>query len=80
MITEPEPGRVLVESTVDGLAVTRFIVDPLENGTACKVTIDTDLKSMGFIANMLIKFLFKRIYREELALLTAHATRTGKPG
>lgn len=33
-ITEPEPGRVLVESTLDGLAVTQFIVDPLEGGNA----------------------------------------------
>ncbi len=74
-ISEPEPGRVLVESTVDGSAVTRFIVEPLEGGKACSVTISTDLKSMGFIGNMLIRPLFKRIYREELALLAEYATR-----
>ena len=73
VITEPEPGRVLMESTVDGLAVTRFIVDPLEDGKTCRVTIDTDLKSMGFIGNALIRLLFRRIYREELALLAAQA-------
>ena len=77
VVTEPEPGRVLVESTVDGLAVTRFIVDPQEDGKTCRVTIDTDLKSMGFIGNAFIRFLFRRIYREELALLAAHATRKG---
>lgn len=75
VVTEPEPGRVLAESTLDGLAVTRFIVDALEGGKACRVTIDTDLKSMGFIGNALIRFLFGRIYREELALLAAQATR-----
>lgn len=74
-ITEPEPGRVLVESTLDGLAVTQFIVDPLEGGEASKVTISTEMKSMGFVANLLIKFLFKRIYREELALLAEYALR-----
>lgn len=74
-ITEPEPGRVLVESTLDGLAVTQFIVDPLEGGEASKVTIFTEMKSMGFVANLLIKFLFKRIYREELALLAEYALR-----
>jgi hypothetical protein len=75
VVTEPEPGRVLMESTVDGLAVTRFIVDPLEDGKTCRVTIDTDLKSMGFIGNALIRLLFRRIYREELALLAAQALR-----
>lgn len=75
VVTEPEPGRVLVESTLDGLAVTQFIVDPLEEGKASKVTISTEMKSMGFVANLLIKFLFKRIYREELALLAEYAVR-----
>lgn len=73
VITEPEPGRVLVESTTDGMAVTSFIVDPVEDGKASKVTISTEMKSMGFVANALIKFLFKRIYREELALLEKYA-------
>lgn len=75
VVTEPEPGRVLVESTLDGLAVTQFIVDPLEEGKASKVTISTEMKSMGFVANLLIKLLFKRIYREELALLAEYALR-----
>ena len=78
VVSEPEPGRVLVESTVDGMAVTRFIVDAQEDGKTCRVTLDTDLKSMGFIGNALIRFLFGRIYREELALLQAHATRTAQ--
>jgi len=73
VITEPEPGRVLVESTTDGMAVTSFIVDPVEGGKASNVTISTEMKSMGFIANMLIKFLFKRIYRDKLALLAQYA-------
>ncbi len=73
VITEPEPGRILVESTTDGLAVTSFIVDPLDGGKAARVTISSEMKSLGFVANALIKFLFKRIYREELALLTAYA-------
>jgi hypothetical protein len=74
VITEPEPGRVLVESTVDGMAVTRFIVEPQEDGKSCTVTISTDLKSQGFIGNLLVRMLFRRIYREELALLAKHAT------
>lgn len=74
-ITEPEPGRVLAESTTDGLAVTRFIVEPLDGGKAANVTISTEMKSMGLIENAIIRFLFKRIYREELALLAKYAAR-----
>lgn len=75
VVTEPHPGRELVESTVDGLAVTRFIVDPIEGGMGCKVTISTDLRSMGLVGNAAIRFLFKRIYREELVLLADYAIR-----
>lgn len=75
VITEPEPGRVLVESTTDGMAVTSFIVEPQDSGKAANVTISTEMKSMGLIGNAIIKFLFKRIYREELALLAEYAAR-----
>jgi hypothetical protein len=75
VITEPEPGRVLVESTTDGLAVTSFIVEARDGGKAANVTISTDLKSQGLIGNAIIKFLFKRIYREELELLAEFAAQ-----
>ena len=75
IITEPEPGRVLVESTTDGLAVTSFIVEACDGGKAANVTISTDMKSQGLIGNAIIKFLIRRIYREELALLAEFAAR-----
>lgn len=74
-VAEPEPGRVLVESTTDGLAVTRFIVEPTDDGKAANVTISSDMKSMGPIGNAILRFLFKRIYREELALLADYVAR-----
>ena len=53
-----------------------------ENGTgglivreAANVTISTDMKSRSLIGNAIIKFLIKRIYREELALLAEFAAR-----
>lgn len=73
VITEPERGRVLVESTTDGLAVTSFIVEPLDGGKSAKVTMSTDLKSQGLIGNTIFRFLLKRIYRAELALLAEYA-------
>ncbi|MBI3221498.1 MAG: SRPBCC family protein [Nitrosomonadales bacterium] len=75
VITEPEAGRVLVESTTDGLAVTRFIVEPHDGGKTSHVTISTELKSQGLIGNAILRFLFRRIYAEELALLAEYAVR-----
>jgi len=44
-ITEPEPGRVLVETALDGNdAVTTFTVDPAAAAGDCTVTISTELK------------------------------------
>ena len=42
-ITEPEPGRVLVESDLDGTAsTTSFIVDARDQNRSCEVTIATE--------------------------------------
>src|SRR5262245_34053686 len=40
-ITEPEPGRVLVESDLDGDVISTFTVDPVEDGRKARVTITT---------------------------------------
>src|SRR3954469_3941187 len=45
-ITEPEPGRVLVESDPAGAVVSTFTVDHAEGGKA-RVTISTDMKVLG---------------------------------
>lgn len=40
-ITEPEPGRVLVETSPDTNIITTFTVDPREGGQQAYVTIAT---------------------------------------
>src|SRR5437762_870146 len=45
-VTEPEPGRVLVETDLEKGAVTRFVVDPL-GATRSRVTIATKLPMRG---------------------------------
>ena len=77
-ITEPQPGRVLVESNMDpDPSVTTFTVEPADDGRASDVTIETRLGTKGGIAgsierSMSSRFL-KSLYREELALLEARA-------
>ena len=45
IVSEPEPGRVLVESDADGNSVTSFTVDSVDSGSATMLTI-TDRKSV----------------------------------
>jgi hypothetical protein len=76
-VTEPEPGRVLVESNQPSGSVTTFTVDPVEGGQYAQVTFATDLPSRGSLSGLLERFLITlmlpRIYRKELAQLAAVA-------
>jgi polyketide cyclase/dehydrase/lipid transport protein len=71
-ITEPEPGRVLVETDLDKGAVTSFVVEPI-GAAKSRVTIKTDMPTrsglLGAIERALIRRFLKRVYVAELALL-----------
>jgi hypothetical protein len=62
-ITEPEPGRVLVETDLTMGAVTTFTVDPIEEGRHARVTITTELKTRGGPLGMLQRALTTRFLR-----------------
>ena len=73
-ITEPQPGRVLVESTMDGdPSVTTFTVEPVDGGRASDVTIDTRIVTkpgiLGLMEGTMSRRFLTSLYREELALL-----------
>jgi hypothetical protein len=78
-ITEPDPGRVLVETDLDtNGAVTTFTVDA---GTApgdSRVTISTQLRVrrglLGFIEKTFSTLLLRPMYVQELANLSRVAT------
>lgn len=71
-VTEPEPGRVLVETDLDKGAVTTFTVDSL-GGHASQVTIATDIPIRagfrGAVERILLRSLLERVYAAELARL-----------
>lgn len=78
-ITEPEPGRVLVETGLDGNeGVTTFTVDPAAAAGDCTVTISTELKvrsgCRGWIEKTLSTWLLRPMYEQELANLSRVAT------
>jgi hypothetical protein len=80
-VTEPEPGRVLVETYPDTGDVTTFIVDPLPAQGATEVTITTDLHVPDGLLGRIQGFMAERfllpLYREELQRLADVAS--GRP-
>lgn len=78
-ITEPEPGRVLVETDLEtNGAVTTFTVDPGTAPADSRVTISTLLPVrtgfLGMMEKKLSTLLLRPIYAQELANLARVAT------
>jgi len=78
-ITEPEPGRVLVEHNIEPTpSKTTFTVRPGANG-GTDVAFLTEATSRdglaGVIERWMSKRFLKKLYRDELALLAQRATQ-----
>lgn len=77
-ITEPEPGRELVETYLDSNeAVTTFTVRPDSSGSRSEVAISTRFPVraglVGVIQRLLLTRYLRPIYRKELRLLAERA-------
>lgn len=76
-ITEPEPGRVLVETVLDQDLVTTFTVDPRNDGQHAYVTITTNIglpdNIIGAFQGWLMRRLLQPVYERELDQLAAFA-------
>lgn len=84
-VSEPEPGRVLVEQDMDEADEPRdlrtmFTVDPVEGGKKARVEIRTTMNASPGIAGLLESIMIPRvnasIYRKELKLLEVFAQKT----
>ena len=77
VITEPEPGRLLMEANADGSAVSTFTVEA--SGSGSHVTIETEVPLQtgiqGALERLAVSLLFPRIYKKELARLAEYAGR-----
>lgn len=73
VVSEPEPGRVLMEVDAQAGSVTTFVVDPLANGRHAQVTIRTETSASfgftGMIESVMIPLTLRPIYQQELKLL-----------
>ncbi len=79
-VTEPQPGRVLVETIIEGdPLVTTFTVAPADGGRASDVTISSVIDKKSGLRGIIEQFLSPRIlepmYREELRLLNEYVKR-----
>src|SRR5262245_4688381 len=72
-VTEPQPGRVLVEQDLDRPTVTTFTVERGAHDGEAIVTFDTELQSraglLGAVERWLSTAFLQRAYREELGNL-----------
>lgn len=78
-VTEPEPGRVLMETNLDGSGVTTFTVDEAGGGQSAEVTITTEIEARpglrGTLERWFTSLMLPRIYRQELAQLADYMAR-----
>lgn len=79
-ISEPVPGRVLLEEDASAGAITRFTLEPLDAGRT-RVTITTDGRTVdgmrGFVERRLAPALLRRVYQDELRLLDEKLQQRG---
>ncbi len=73
LVSEPEPGRALVETEMSTGQFTRFTVDPLNSSTQSRVTIYSEFPAstglMGFMEKLIQPPVARRIYNQELRIL-----------
>jgi hypothetical protein len=77
-VSEPEPGRRLVETDAASGVATSFLVEPTDREDSSRVTIATRYRKAGpagWIEQWLAPRFLRRVYAAELALLADRAGR-----
>jgi uncharacterized protein YndB with AHSA1/START domain len=74
-VTEPEPGRVLVESDTNSSLVTTFNVEPRDSKSLVRISTSWDGAAGigGFFERTFAPRAMQRIYLDELERLNAYA-------
>ncbi len=69
-ITEPEPGRVILETDIETGQYSRFTLEPLNGGRQTRVTIESATPAspglMGFIERLTQPPMSRRMFTQEL--------------
>ena len=79
IVSEPQPGRVLMEVDAAAGVTTTFTVDPFNGGQHSRVTIATDAATgpglMGWLERLFNPLVMRRIYQKELKQLADYVRR-----
>lgn len=82
IVSEPEPGRVLVEADIDGPTRTTFTLTPVDGSCQTRVVITTNQATSPGVTGVMERLLapmvaptMRRLYLEELARLETLAQR-----
>ena len=78
LVTEPQPGRLLVETDIRSETPTSFHVNSIGNDSQTRVSISTELKSQNKLEALVAKVVLQKVYREELDLLAKVAEENVK--
>ncbi|MCC6455833.1 MAG: SRPBCC family protein [Caldilineaceae bacterium] len=83
-VTEPEPGRLLVEKDLDLDVTTSFRVEPVEDGRKSRVTIATDWRPKpgirGWIEKLSTPGVMRKLYDAELKLVQEYVKNKQRSG
>ncbi len=76
VVSEPEPGRVLVEVDENAGVTTTFTIDPISSSSRCRLTISTDMSTSpgikGIFERLLSPSIIRRIYKQELRQIAGY--------
>ena len=76
-LTEPEPGRRMVETDANSSSVTTFLVDSVDAGKSSKVTISTQWNGArgigGFFERIFAPRVMRGIYIDQIRRLDEYA-------
>ena len=73
LITEPEPGRLLVETDIKSGIATSFHVVPVDGNEHARLTISTELKRRNVVEGFIAKMVLQKVYVQELELIAQYA-------
>ena len=80
-VSEPEPGRRLVESDPDSGVRTTFLVESRDGGRHSQVTITVDTRASpglkGQVERLILPAFSRRVLQKELQLLDDYLARAG---
>lgn len=78
LITEPEPGSLLVETDIQSGTPTSFKVESAGDEHHTRLTISTKLKGRNPVEGFFAKILLEKVYRQELDLIATLTERNAR--